>query len=107
MRNPRGVVMFHLYEFAPSEGITERVQFQHWDADSVFCLTIRDGYLIIEPNCALDYPWDAYRFTVANWPLVQARWPNPNRRVQICRRPHPAPEELARTDKSIFRRCDI
>ena len=33
--------------------------------------TVRDGMLIVEPNCGLDYPWDAYSFTVANWSLVE------------------------------------
>jgi hypothetical protein len=73
------VVMFHVYRFAPPEGVTERVPFQWWDAGSVLCLTIRDEHLIIEPNWELDYPWDAYSFTVVNWSLVEELWPNPNR----------------------------
>ena len=81
-----GATLDHLYETAPPEGITRRVHFQSWG--KLFDLTVRDECLIVEPNCALDYPWDAYSFTVANWSLVEELWPNPNRQDQTCRRPH-------------------
>jgi hypothetical protein len=65
-----------LYEHAPPEGITQRVNFQSWG--SIFGLLISDGHLVVEPKCALDYPWDAYSFTTANWSLVNELWPSSN-----------------------------
>jgi hypothetical protein len=67
----------NLYEFAPPEGLTGRVHFQSWGR--IFDLTIRDEHLGVTPICSLDYPWDAYSFTVANWSLVEELWPNPHR----------------------------
>jgi hypothetical protein len=63
----------HLYERAPPEGITDRVHCESWER--VFELSIRDGQLIVVPRCALDFPWDAYSFSVANWELVHEFWP--------------------------------
>ena len=63
----------HLYEVAPPEGVTGRVNFQSWER--MFRLRIDDGRLIVEPGCPLDYPWDAYSFTIANWSLINELWP--------------------------------
>jgi hypothetical protein len=64
-----------LYEHAPPEGITGRVHRESWEPGRVFSLTIKDGHLSVLSNCSLDYPWDAYSFTVANWSLVDELWP--------------------------------
>jgi hypothetical protein len=68
-----GATLDHLYETTPPEGLTGRVHFQAWD--TLFDLTICDGHLIVTPSCTLDYPWEAYSFTVANWSYVQELWP--------------------------------
>ena len=86
-----GATLDHLYETAPPEGITRRVHFQSWG--KLFDLTVRDECLIVEPNCALDYPWDAYSFTVANWSLVEELWPNPNRARSDLSAPASKPED--------------
>jgi hypothetical protein len=36
---------------------------------------IHDEQLVVEPDCAVDYPWDAYSFVIKNWPLVAELWP--------------------------------
>jgi hypothetical protein len=41
----------------------------------VFSLTIENGRLGVLSNCALDYPWDAYSFTIVNWWMVDELWP--------------------------------
>src|SRR5262245_34627170 len=43
----------------------------------MFRLRIDDGRLIVEPRCSLDYPWDAYSFTIANLSLINELWPPP------------------------------
>src|SRR5262249_39150672 len=63
----------HLYEVAPPEGITGHVNFQSWER--MFRLRIDDGCLIVEPGCPLDYPWDAYSFTIVNRSLINELWP--------------------------------
>jgi hypothetical protein len=68
-----GATLDHLYETTPPEGLTGRVHFQAWD--TLFDLTICDEHLVVTPSCALDYPWEAYSFTVANWSLVHEFWP--------------------------------
>jgi len=62
-----------LYEHAPPEGITDRVHYQSWER--LFTLSIRGGHLVVEPIAALDYPWDAYSFTIANWSVINEKWP--------------------------------
>jgi hypothetical protein len=64
-----------LYKHAPSQGITEHVHRESWDAGAIFHLSIRDGHLIVEPRCSLDYPWDAYSFIIANRWVVDELWP--------------------------------
>jgi hypothetical protein len=64
-----------LYEHAPPQGLTERVHRESWEPGRVFSLTIEEGRLNVLPNRALDYPWDAYSFTIANWSLVNELWP--------------------------------
>jgi hypothetical protein len=63
---------------APTGGITTPVNPQCWDR--VFVLAIRDNHLIVEPLCALDFPWRQirqgqvranYSFPIAN-PAVLA-----------------------------------
>jgi hypothetical protein len=61
------------YEVAPPEGITGHVHPQSWER--VFTLRIKEGHLVVEPRCGLDYPWDAYSFTIANWSVVNELWP--------------------------------
>jgi hypothetical protein len=70
-----GVVLdrYHLYETAPPEGIIERAPYTAWGR--FFHLSIHGEQLVIEPDCALDYPWDAYSFIIANWSLVAELWP--------------------------------
>jgi hypothetical protein len=63
----------HPYEVVPPEGITALVHFESWDG--LFRLAIRDGHLVVESNYSLDYPWDAYSFTIANWWMVDELWP--------------------------------
>jgi hypothetical protein len=75
MREAMGHAIAFLYEHAPREGITRRVDRESWGR--VFSLTIEDGALNVLPNCSLDYPWDAYSFTIANWWLVDELWPPP------------------------------
>jgi hypothetical protein len=65
----------HLYEVAPPEGITGRVDFQSWEW--MFYLRIDKGRLIVESRRPLDFPWDAYSFTIANWSLINELWPPP------------------------------
>jgi hypothetical protein len=64
-----------LYEHAPPEGITRHVHRESWDHGQVFSLTIENGRLSIRSNCAFDYPWDAYSFTIVNWWMVNELWP--------------------------------
>jgi hypothetical protein len=58
-----------LYEVSPPGGITGAVNPQSWESDGVFRLTIRDDHLAIEPRCSLDFPWQAYSFSISN-PVV-------------------------------------
>jgi hypothetical protein len=53
---------------APPGGITTPVDPQSWDG-GVFALAIRDHHLVVEPRCSLDFPWQAYSFSIAN-PVV-------------------------------------
>jgi len=63
-----------LYEHAPPEGIKARVGYQSWDGVFRLRITEDNEHLVIEPNCSLEYPWDAYSFTIANWSLVNELW---------------------------------
>jgi hypothetical protein len=64
----------NFYETVPPEGITQRVSFQAWGR--LLDLSINGKQLVVEPGCALDYPWDAYSFAIANWSLVAELWPS-------------------------------
>jgi hypothetical protein len=55
-------------EIAPPGGITAPVNPQSWDR--VFVMAIRDGYLVIEPLCSLDFPWQFYSFSISNWEVA-------------------------------------
>src|SRR5262249_2711614 len=86
-----------LYEHAPPQGLTGRVHRESWEPGRVFSLTIEDGALNVLPNCSLDYPWDAYSFTIANWSLVDELWPSkppqpssePITNLRLTRTPRP------------------
>jgi hypothetical protein len=65
-----------LYEHAPPEGKTGHVHREAWKPGRVFSLTIGDDRLHVLPACALDYPWEAYSFTIANWWFVDQLWPS-------------------------------
>jgi len=60
-------------DFQVRDGPGGRVHWQAWER--VFTLTPQDGHLIVEPRCALDHPWDAYSFTIANGSVIGALWP--------------------------------
>jgi hypothetical protein len=60
-------------DFQVRDGPGGRVHWQAWER--VFTLTPQDGHLIVEPCCGLDYPWDAYSFTIANPLVVDELWP--------------------------------
>ena len=92
-----GVVMFHVYKSAPPEGITRLIHFQEWGR--LFDLMVRDECLIVEPIGFLEYPDDAYSFTIANWSLVEEMWPNPNR-VEPASNPSPAGAAAAAIERS-------
>jgi hypothetical protein len=62
-----------LYEAAPASGITAAVDPQSWDG-GVFALAIRDGHLVIEPRCSLEFPWSAYSFSM-NPVVIDELWP--------------------------------
>jgi hypothetical protein len=62
-----------LYEHAPREGITAGVHWQSWDA--IFGLSVEGERLIVTRKCSLDYPWDAYSFSIAEGWLVDKLWP--------------------------------
>jgi hypothetical protein len=65
-------------DFQVRDGPGGRVHWQAWER--VFTLGIReDGHLVVEPCCALDYPMDAYSFTIANPAAVGDLWPEPPR----------------------------
>jgi hypothetical protein len=67
-------VMDHLYyEQASPEGIHGRIHPEAWDG--VFGLSIEDEKLIILPKCPLDFPWEAYSFTITDWRIVTELWP--------------------------------
>jgi hypothetical protein len=66
-----------LYERTPPEGITAKVAPQSWDIP-LFAVTVRDGHLMVEPRCALDFPWLAYTFTVANPVVIPTLFPPPS-----------------------------
>jgi hypothetical protein len=63
-----------LYEASPVGGITAAVDPQSWDAPRVFALTIRDGHLVLEPQCSLDFPWQAYSFSISNPVVIDELW---------------------------------
>jgi hypothetical protein len=67
-----GTSLDHLYDYAPPEGVTQRIHFHSWGR--IFDLAIVNGRLIIIVLCALDYPWDACSFTVANRSVVSELW---------------------------------
>jgi hypothetical protein len=64
-----------LYEASPAGGITAAVDPQSWDAPRVFALAIRDGHLLVEPQCSLDFPWQAYSFSISNPVVIDELWP--------------------------------
>jgi hypothetical protein len=64
-----------LYEHAPPQGLTGCVHRESWEPGRVFSLTIENDRLSVLPNCALDYPWTDYSFTIANWWMVDELWP--------------------------------
>jgi hypothetical protein len=66
--------MWHVYETAPPEGITDRVHGQDWGR-LLNLLVCDDERLIVELDSTFEYPESAYSFTVANWPLVAELWP--------------------------------
>jgi hypothetical protein len=92
------------HEVAPLEGIAGRVHFESWNAGRVFRLAIKDGHLVIEPSCALDFPWDAYDFwfDAANWELAHVLWPPSSQVTQpneppAEQAPAPKPEQPAQS----------
>jgi hypothetical protein len=87
-----GIIAEARYSTTPPEGVTLPVDSQSWE--HILLLRIRGERLVIEPGCALDYPWNAYSFTVANWSLVEELWPNPNRVRPDLAVPAPKPEDL-------------
>jgi hypothetical protein len=62
-----------LHEVSPPGGITAAVDPQSWD--SVLRLSIRDGRLVVEPLCSLDFPWVAYSFSISNPVAIDHLWP--------------------------------
>jgi hypothetical protein len=62
-----------LYDVAPPDGISEIVNWQSWGR--IFCLAVREGKLIVELLDGLDYPWNAYAFTIANPEVKDTLWP--------------------------------
>jgi hypothetical protein len=62
-------------EVAPDGGITTPINPQSWGR--VFELAIRDGHLIVEPLCSLDFPWQAYSFLISNPTVIDEFWPKP------------------------------
>jgi hypothetical protein len=66
-----GKSLDYLHEVVPAGGITEPVNPQCWDG-GVFALAIRDGRLLVEPRCALDFPWPKYSFPVSNPVVIEA-----------------------------------
>ena len=63
-----------MYEVSPPGGITEPVHPQSWDG-GIFFLAIRDGHLIVEPQCSLDWQWAAISFSIANPVVIDHLWP--------------------------------
>ena len=80
-----------LYSSTPKKGERGRIHCDCWGP--VFALVIRDGQLVVAPHCALDYPWDAYSFTIANWPIIDELWPTkPPPAAAPAHAPAPTPE---------------
>jgi len=94
-----------LSSFTPPKGEAGRVHFDGWGP--AFALVIKGGKLVVEPRCALDYPWDAYSFTVANWPIIDELWPTKPTppATAPAHAPAPAPEVAQpRTSDALPRR---
>ena len=89
LRERNAAMLDHLYERAPPEGVTGRIYFESWKPNRVFDLTIKDGHLVVMWNCPLDYPWEAYSFSIANWSVVHELWPPP---AASASSPQPAPK---------------
>jgi hypothetical protein len=64
-----------LYETSPAGGTTAAVDPQSWDVPGVLTLAIRDGHLVVEPQCSLDFPWQAYSFSISNLVVIDELWP--------------------------------
>jgi hypothetical protein len=62
-----------LHEFSSAGGTTAAVDPQSWD--NVFGLSLRGGRLVVEPLCSLDYPWQAYSFSISNPVAIDHLWP--------------------------------
>jgi hypothetical protein len=64
-----------LYEASPAGGITVAVHPQSWDAPGVLALAIVGSHLVVEPQCSLDFPWQAYSFSISNPVVIDELWP--------------------------------
>jgi hypothetical protein len=64
-------------EAIPPKGATFPVHPESWGAGKILDLSIRDGELVVTPECGLDYSWDAYSFTVPDWSNALSLWPAP------------------------------
>lgn len=62
-----------LYEASPTGG-TAAVDPQSWGR--VLALAIKDGHLIVEPLCGLEFPWRAYSFSISNPVVIEHLWPD-------------------------------
>jgi hypothetical protein len=81
------------YEVCPPGGITQPVNPQSWGG-RLFDLMIQDGRLIVTPCCSLDWPWEAYSFSIANPVVINELWsPAASNRLLPATTPSPQPSE--------------
>jgi hypothetical protein len=77
-----------LYSFTPPKGEIGPVHYDCWGR--MFVLVIEDGKLVVALRCPLNYSWDAYSFTITNWPIVDVLWPTPARSANTVANDRPA-----------------